>query len=262
MVVYIEYAFIENFVIDFAVLCLSLLGVKRKIRLKNICFASTMGGVFALLFPFLRLSNFLSFLLKTAIGLLLCLLAFGRIKSKNEGGMYAFSCILFFSFTALFAGALIAVGATGAFIWLGIALLCVATFIFIKKTRQRRVKEQFLYSCTITYKHERISVSGFYDSGNFANFEGAPVCFISPEIGFRFYEKNLEKEGGQVRDEITITTLNGKRKAKVYEGGLEIEENGKIFVCKKVYFAIATNMLSRGYKLLLNSRIFEERAEK
>ena len=262
MVVYIEYAFIENFLIDFVLLCLSLIGARRKIRAWNLCFSSTVGGVFALLFPLLPLPNFLSVLLKTAVGLLLCLLAFGRIKNKNDGGRYAFSCALFFSFTAFFAGALIAIGLTGAFIWLGVAFLSIVTFVFIKKIRKKRIKEPFLYPCTIHYKQEKISVLGFYDSGNFASFQETPVCFVSPEIAFRFYEKNLFKEGGQVRDEIVITTLNGNKKTRVYEGGLEIEENGKIFVCKRVYFAVATNMLSREYKVLLNSRIFEERAEK
>ena len=63
----------------------------------------------------------------------------------------------------------------------------------------------------------------------------------------------LESEG-QVRDEMQIETVNGKRVVRLYKGALFLEDG---ILLEEVYFAVSTNMLSRGYKLLLHSQIFE-----
>ncbi len=255
MVVYIEYAFAENFLIDYALLYLSLKASKTEIKVKKLLLSAFIGAVFALVFPLLALPQFLAFLLKFSVGALLCVIAFGRIKNKKDGGRYALTAVCFFCFTAFFGGALIALGIDGAFACLGVAIGSVFCLIGIKKFYRKRAREKFIYDCKIAYQQREIRVSAFYDSGNFACFQGAPVCFVSPEIAFEFYEA----DGAEAQAETAITTMSGVKKVRLYQGALEIEEKGKVFRAEKVYFAVSVNMLSREYKLLLHSRIFEER---
>ena len=55
MEIYIEYAFLENFLYDGGLLALAFFASKEKVRWGRIGLSATLGGVFALLFPFLQL---------------------------------------------------------------------------------------------------------------------------------------------------------------------------------------------------------------
>jgi hypothetical protein len=255
MVVYIEYAFAENFLIDCALLYLALKASNAKIRVWRLLVSACLGAVFALIFPLLVLPAFLLTALKICIGFFMCAVALETPKNKKVGGRYAFTAVCFFVFTAVFAGMLTALGVKSAFVWLCVAPFCVGALLGIRKLYQKRAREKFIYACVIWYKQKEIPVSAFYDSGNFACFQGAPVCFVSPEIAFDFYEA----DEGQPQAETTVKTVSGEKRVRLYQGSLKIEENGKALRVEKVYFAVSPNMLSREYKLLLNSRIFEER---
>ena len=254
MVVYVEYAFLENFVLDGALLVLALKAAKTPVRWAKLLLAAAFGGIFALLFPLLILPNFAAFLLKTAAALLLCVTAFPRIKTRVERGKFLLALSCFFAFTFCFGGALIALNAKGAFVFLGFAVGFVFALDFIKKLYKKRATEKFVYDCAIAYKQRRVSVLAFYDSGNFASYKGKPVHFLSPEIGFEIWEEELWQKGCE---ELCISTLAGEKKCKVFRGDLEVQEKEGATLLQGAYFALSANMLSRGYKLLLNSRAFE-----
>ena len=110
MVVYVEYALIQNFLLDGALLYLSLKGARVAFQRRNLLFAAFLGAVFAIVYPLLVLPEFLKTVLKFAVGALLCLVAFGRVKSKNEWGRYALSCFFFYLFTISFKYKLILFG--------------------------------------------------------------------------------------------------------------------------------------------------------
>ncbi len=258
MVVYVEYAFLENFLLDGSLLWLSLLASKTPVRVKNLLFSAAIGGVFAVVYPLLALPDLLGQTLKIAVGFLLCFLVAGRVKSKKEWGRYAFICVCFFALTFVFAGAITAVGATGAWVWLAFIVLGVNTLLLVKKLYEKRARDRYIYDCEIAYNEKRIKVLGFYDSGNFARFQNIPVCFVSPDIIFDlFQDVAMGEDSGQVCAEMAVTTVNGEKRVRLYRGELKIVEHKNIFI-KRVYFAPTVNMLSRGYKLLLNSRVFED----
>lgn len=262
MVVYVEYAFLENFLLDGVLLYLSLRAARVAFQWRNVLFASFLGALFALVFPLLTLPDFLKNVLKGGGGALLCLVAFGRVKGKSAWGRYALTCLFFFIFTFVFAGALTAVwqeGTSPALVVVAFALftpVCVELIAFFYK---KRAVEKHVYDCAIVYNKRVVKTFGFFDSGNFANKNGVPVCFVSPELVYDLWEEELFGEGGgQVCDEITVSTIAGEKKHRLFKGELQIwTERGK-FVVKEVYFSPSANMLTRGYKLLLNSRIFEE----
>ncbi len=265
MVVYVEYAFAWNFLLDATLLWLSLRAVKGKIRKVRLLLSSLLGAAFALLFPLLTLPSVLGTLLKVAVGCLLCLLAFGRVKTKNEWGKYALNCTFFFAFTCLFGGA--ALSLFGEDVHKGVllilfALLTVFSLLLIEKIYQKRAVEGRIYPCKIVYNLRETRLLGFYDSGNLASKNGLPVCFLSPDVFYDVWGEEIafgEREtGGQVCVEIAFETLAGKRVAKGRLGEVEIVQKKGRTVKKQVYFCSSANMLGRAYSLLLNARIFEE----
>lgn len=258
MVVYIEYALLENFLLDFVLLRLAFYASKVAVSGKRVCFSALLGAIFALLFPFLVLPIWLAVALKIAVGALFCLLAFGKIRNGKEWGRYALSTVFFFAFTFAFGGALTAllpsVPAKGL-VGIGFALLTLLGVLFVRKLYEKRAVERFVYACTVKNGKKSARVSAFYDSGNTARYKNRPVCILSPDIAWELWGEEMFETTGQVRDEMQISTLNGTRKTRLYKGKLTVEKETTV---DEVYFAVSANMLSRGYSLLLHSQIFED----
>lgn len=267
MTVYIEYAFLENFLLDGMLLYLSLLALKVAFKWKNLVFSALVGAVFALVFPLLCLPFFWAYFLKFAVGFLLCLLAFPRIKNKNDIGRYALTCALFFFLSFSFAGAIFAFSSGFSFSGNGyqieqtpfVFVLCAAIVFLIfvingiKKLYKKRLAFRHIYDCAILFEQRRVAILGFLDSGNLATANGAPVCFLSPEIAFEIWKNELFSPHG----EITIQTLGGEKTLPLFTGDLEIRKNTEIFKRKGVYFAPSAHMVSREYKMLLQANIFD-----
>lgn len=267
MTVYIEYAFLENFLLDSMLLYLSFRVAKVIFAWKKLLFSAGVGAVFALVFPLLSLPDLLANALKIAVGFLLCLLAFPRVKNKNDVGRYAFTCAVFFLLSFAFAGAVFALYngfsstndgyemAQTPFVF----VLCCAVgfFIFIAKLAQKiyRKKAVFrhVYDCAILYNKRRVDVLGFWDSGNLAQKDGLPVCFLSPDLAFDIWESELLFPHG----EITVQTLAGEKTLPLFKGDLEICDKQNTFSRKTVYFAPSAHMVSREYKMLLQANIFD-----
>ncbi len=257
MEIYIEYAFLENFLFDGGLLVLALYAAKSKIKWWRVCLSASLGGAFALLFPFIALPSFLKTALKFFVGALLCLLAFPRLKTRGEWRSCAWTTVFFFIFSFGFGGALL--GAYANFqrvpsylVYLGFTALCGASVFLLRKFYARKAVHKRIYPCTLLYGESRIHTQAFLDSGNLATKNGLPVCFLSPELFYELYGAEILEGGGQVCDEMSITTLSGGRKAALYHGEIEIEGTKK-----DVYFSPAVNMIGREYKVLLNFQIME-----
>lgn len=264
MTVYIEYAFLENFIFDGGLLLLTLYALRIPIKWRKVLFSAVFGAFFAVVYPFLHLPKILSLLLKIAVGFALILLAFGRLKNKNEWGMYALSAFFFFGLSFAYGGTLTAFtsgffkGKTPSILVL-IGFLCFSllVIILVKKLYQKRALHAFIYDCAILYNKRRVAVFGYLDSGNLATKNGAPVCFLSPDIFYELYGNEIVFCGGQVCDELLIHTLAGDKKVPLCKGELEIKTPKGIRAKKQVYFAMAANMISREYQLLLQANILE-----
>ena len=268
MVVYVEYAFLENFLFDGVLLCLSLVASKQILKWRKILFSSLFGAFFALIFPLLTLPNHLAFFLKIAFGFLLCMLPFGRLKTKKEWGRYAITSGFFFAFTFAFGGAL--TGVYTSFSWkkapqtltiFGFCLLTICAFLFSLKIYEKKRLYAYIYPCIVVANGKKTSALGFFDSGNLAIKNGLPVCFVAVDFFYEIWGHEIifsSEDTGQVRDEMQITTVSGVRKIPLYQGVIEVENGGKESKKKSVYFAPATNMIQREYKILLNGRIFDD----
>lgn len=251
MVVYIEYVFLENFCIDSALLYLSFVASRRKIRLRRLFFTGGLGGAYAVVFPLLSLSKIQSVLLHFCVGALLCLCAGkGGIKGK-DGGRVLLSVLIFYILSFSLAGALTFLGVRGYRLGIAILLLFCLGWLMIEKLWKKRAKNRFLYDCRIQNKGKTVNLLGFYDSGNFVEYKGLPVCMISPYIPLDIFEG-----GGQVCDEMTIYTMNGESKISIYLGEVQIKV-GKGWKKVQTYFSPNVHILQREYEILLSSRVFE-----
>ena len=61
-------------------------------------------------------------------------------------------------------------------------------------------------------------------------------------------------------DEIKILTVGGEKTTPIYKGEMQIFDGGEIRK-KQVYFAVATNMLSREYKMIFSPLAFEDNVD-
>ncbi len=268
MEIYIEYALVENFLYDFILLALSFAAVRVKVKWRWVFFSAGIGGGFAVLFPLLRLPSALSTAVKIAMGALLCLLPFGRLTKRKDGGKYILVTLLFFAFSFGFGGTLLVVYgplSTGErvpsyLVFLGFAILSAVGVWLIKRLYARRMLFGSIYTCTLSIGEKIFKADGFYDSGNLAVKNGAPVCFVSPSLMYDLIGEEILKTKGQVCDEMQISTLIGTKTVPLYEGEIAVNIGGQTLV-SRAYFAPSAHIIGREYAVLLNARLIRERED-
>ncbi len=265
MTVYIEYAFLQNFFLDGGLLWLSGRCVKFPLAWRRLFLAATVGGAYAVVAPLLVLPAFWTQVLQWAVGLCLPLLAVGRAQTKKEWGRYAWNALIFFALTFFFGGAMLgAIQPKGTLSFYAVAacfIALTALTLFLTETfYQKRSVERHIYPCKVLFGQKCLRLRGFYDSGNLAEKGGIPVCFLSADAFFDLFGATLlQEEGGQVCDEVAVTTLAGEKTLSVCKGEVEIELGRGESVKNEVYFARSANMIGREYKILINSRLLGER---
>ncbi len=257
----------QNFLLDGALVWLSLKGSKTPIKWQKILFSSLFGAVFAICYPMLGLGKALGFILKISAGILLCMLAFGRLKNKREWGRFGIFSALFFCLSFAFGGAIFSGAQYFSGEWIKtlltpicFLLLSAASLLLIRKIYKKRAVWQHVYECKVINGEKSVSALGFLDSGNMATKNGVPVCFLSPERAYELWSEEWlfqEKDRGQVWDELQISTLAGTKKTPLMKGSLEIRTEEGVRQIKEVYFAVSPNMISKEYTMLLHSRILE-----
>ena len=253
MTVYIEYAFLENFLLDFLLLRLALKGGKERTKFSKIALGACVGGVFALVYPFLRLPKLCLLFLKVAVAALMCAVAFDKMKTKNEQSRYAFTVVLFFVFSFSAAGALTFFRADGFYIFVGFGWVCVFAELLVKAFYRKKAEKSGVYACKIAYKRQKIHVFGLYDTGNLACYQNVPVCFVSPDVLYDLLGEDFYKSDGQVCDEIVVHTISGEKRLPVYLG--QIIVNGEE---KRTYFAPGAHIVNKAYAVLINRCILVE----
>ena len=274
MEVYVEYAIVENFLIDGMLLWLSLKMTKRKISFVRLFFAAALGAAFAVIFPLFSLGAFLGTSLKLAVGALLVFVAIG----ENGWGRYALSLACFYGASFALGGGLIAVydlfslpyiqsgGVIVAAVPLGGVLLgCVlflATCIWcIKRLYRRRRILRFVYPCKIVLGARTVEAFGFLDSGNRATVMGKkgdfrfyPLHFLSPDLAFQI----LDGREPVSFAETAVTTVGGKKQVKFFMADrLEIYSDGRWNIIERAYFAPSSHIRDREYKILLSAHCLD-----
>ncbi len=268
MEIYIEYVLIENFLYDGALLWLAYRAAKIELRVWRLCLSAGLGAVFAVIFPLLHLPMSVGVVCKITVGCLLCLFPFERLRGRGQIGRYLWVTTLFFLFSFGFGGALLGIYGPLSMgekipswlVFVGFFFLTAWGIWLIKRFYAKRRIQGRCYDCRLSIDQVSIASVGFYDSGNLATYQGIPVCFVSPALLYDLIGEKIWKDEGQVRDEMVIFTLAGKKKVELYNGKIEVKTGFESNV-SEVYFAPSKNMIGREYAVLIHARILEGQAE-
>ena len=262
MEIYIEYALLENFLYDGVLLWLAYYTAKVKGALWKLCLSAGLGAVFAAVYPLLGLPIGVGLVCKIAVGCLLCLMPFPALRARGQMRRYVFTCIVFFAFSFGFGGALLGIyGVTDEkvpswLVFIGFAVLSASGVCLVKRLYAKRQVYCGCYDCRVQVDDVSVTAVGFYDSGNLAIHKNTPVCFISPAVLYDLIGEKIMKCGGQVCDEMYISTLGGQKRTSLYRGKIEVKTGAGNVSCE-VYFAPSKNMIGREYAVLIHARILE-----
>lgn len=223
MVVYLEYAFAENFMLDLLLCYLALLCARTERRPLRLTVAAAVGGVEAIVFPLISLPVWAAYLTKIAGGALLPILS----VRKGSGKTYFIAVASFFGLTFALGGAL-----TAAYSFFGVEyaegngylverapvglVLAFSGFFALAVSKgigrffAFRTAERFLLPCELKGERE-VHWKGLADSGNGLTFRGRPVCVLSAAAAYAVLGREAREIG-----RMEIGTVNGKRASPVY----------------------------------------------
>lgn len=250
MQVYVEFALLENFCMDFTLLYAAKAAVKNSASYWRIAFGAVLGACFAVVFPLFKLGNVWAAVLKILSGLVICLLA-GKFKSFK--GCLKF-CGVFLVLTALLGGALIGIfslagvdyisgeGYILSSVPVGIPLFGALIIIIGAKKLAARLSKSHKNSvtCRIYAGQSHIELKGFFDSGNKVYCRGAPVSVIPKE------EAEKLSVGVRINDEVKIHTVAGSKTIKVFTADkIEINFGEKTDIIYGVKVGVSPQRIDR-----------------
>ena len=220
MQVYVEFALLENFCMDFTLLYCAKLVTKNRAGIFRIAIAAVFGACFAVVFPLFNLNAALSASLKIISGFIICLLA---CKFKGFKAYFKMTAV-FMAFTFVLGGALIGIFSLAGISYesgngyylssvpVGIPLFCALCLIIAARKIAQRLKksESATVKCVIFAGGKHIEIDGFYDSGNKVYHFGQPVSVIP------FSEAEKLVDVSRIKDEVKIHTVAGSKKLKIF----------------------------------------------
>lgn len=265
MVVWVEVAFLENFLIDGVLLFLSLRLARVRVRPFRLFLSAAVGGAEAVLFPLFSLPKRSAYAVKFLGGALLPLLTVGEKRARP----YIAATISFFALTFAFGGLLVAAysffgveraegnaflveQAPVALILSGLLLFAALVFFLSKAIWRYRAVRRSLVPCTLRVGERTVRCSAFSDSGNLLTFRGEPVCVATAAAVFALFGREAAAAG-----RISLTTVNGSRTSPVFAcDELTVEREGKILKRRGVFLTVGA--LPRGeYELVISPALME-----
>ena len=264
MVVYVEYVFAENCLLDGVLLYLAVKCVHGRISALRLFLSAGLGGGAALLFPLIALLDPFLGIVKFLTGILLAILAVPGRRFTVWIKTSAFFFLFTFSLGGLLAAVYSFFGAkytNGTFTVsrapvLLVVLISAAFAIILSKTisawKSSRLMKQGMYLCMLETKEKEVRWSGFADSGNLLTFRGQGVCVLSAASAYVLFGKEAKPVG-----RIAIDTVNGKSVAPVYVcEQMKICIRGKFVSAGKSYFTVG-EVGMRECRLILSAALLE-----
>lgn len=259
MQVYVEYALIENFCMDFTLLAAAKAAAKNPAKYGRIAVASVLGACFAVVYPLFELDGVVGIIVKLVSGAAMCAVA-GRFQSFK--GYLKFTA-LFTAATFLVGGGLIALfslagvsykqggGYVLSSVPVGIPLFAalMLALVIIRVRRKFVANKNVNAYCKIYFKDKSAVCPAFYDSGNKVYMSGAPVSIIPAYIA-----KKLT-DGESIKTYTEIHTVAGKSKIPVFTAEkIEIDDGKSKITRQNVALGISPKHI---YKMVLHPDLSE-----
>ena len=232
MIVYIEYVFINNLIVNLVICYIALKLNKLKIKAVRLIMVSIIGAIIAVIYPLIAKYNII---LRILLSFLMVLLL-AKYKSVWE---YIVTLAIFYIVTFTFAGGVMMLESssykdlasfkggiefTPALTAIGVFVVFILMKFFTKEIYIRKNKSLLEYKTEISTEFGKCEVKAFYDSGNCLYNENQPVIIISDNLYNQI-------KGGE-EDLIGINTLSGKNFLKLIKVRLVIyidDNMNKIF---------------------------------
>ncbi len=264
MVVYWEYAFAENFLLDWCLLYLALLTARGKMNYLRLTFSAALGGAEGVLFPLVKLPIAALYAVKILGGVLLVFVAHsGRWKSL------LIATFSFFGYTFALGGLIVAAysffqieyrieqgylleGAPVGLILGGGGTFTILLRITIKHAFHFRKVQSLCIDCTLKNGVQTCRAKGLVDSGNLLRFRGEPVSVISPTLALALFGKNQSFEGT-----MSVTTVHGTRPCPLLRCEKAELGIGQGITREGALFAVA-DVGSREFQMILHTAWTEE----
>lgn len=261
MVVFIEYAIIDNLVIDFLILKITFAILNITLDKGRVLISSLFGTLIALLLPLVYEEKIISILVRLSCGLIMCILA----NKHNSIRSYFIFTITFFTLTFLFLGAILGIFSLFNIEYsteISITLMILPFYIIYKGIggaikflyRQKDIIS-FTYQIEISVNNMVKTAKGFLDTGNAVFDNDNPVIFCGKNFFNHFIDENFAR---LKLKKILINTISGQTE----NFAITIDEL-KIYIGKKVnIFKMVTLCVSNisfdGYDIILHPSLFKE----
>ncbi|MBQ7105676.1 MAG: sigma-E processing peptidase SpoIIGA [Bacilli bacterium] len=159
MIIYIDLIFLLNIYLDFLIILVTSLILKRNISIKRILVGSFVGGISTFLL-FMELSSSLLFLFKFLFSILMIISSFSYKSFK-----YFINNLFYLYITSMVLG-----GGLYIFEFDNIFLLLIFSFIilyfYIKELSKLKNNYNNYYKVEFLYKNNKYNFIGYIDSGN------------------------------------------------------------------------------------------------
>ena len=205
----VEFALIDNLVINFLILKISSLILKSDGRFLRLALASSFGAIFALLSPILALPIWLSVTYKILLGVVMTRIGLNPIGLRKNILSFVVFCLTTavmggacFGIIYLFSGEIQGSGVIlfGGEIPVGVIIFvvsCVAFLIFrlIKYFSRRKLFDNFIFKTEIENKGKQVSFESYLDTGNklYDPETNAPVMIVEYAVFSKLFNVPIDK---------------------------------------------------------------------
>ncbi len=266
MTVYIEYAILDNLIINYLLIKTATRCALVKTNFLWLILASLLGTAVAVILPLFNLDNLFLLIIKIALAFLITLVGGKYISIKK----YFFTVFLFTFFTFLCGGFIIAlfnlamidyenyfISGYDSAVPIGVTALLVylaskGVVLAVTKLLKERNLRPFLRSCAIIIDKKKFVVKGFIDSGNglYDTKSGLPIIVCSNSLFEKLKRNNVKKSVSK----INFDTVSGTSQMELYVIDRLLIYNGiKVNIFNNVLIGVSPfGFNSNSYELLLH----------
>ena len=278
MEVYIEYAIIDNLVMNAILLHLSFYINQLKYKKWQLILSNILGTICSILIPLFIIPNALLLAIKIALAMSMIFVATGKIKIKK----YILILLTFLTLTFLLGGLCfgvieilgLKVDGGGVLLFndfsfpMSILIVVIACYVWVIKLLVHTIKNRLNISSSfvdVDVRKDNVCVHllGYIDTGNFAcDKNGNSLIFISPRMFHRLFPKIditkfvLQKIG---QDDIAgsyYTKINDVTKNNITLvvpiDNIEVNVGNKNKSTKNVFVAVSQNNFGGEFDILLS----------
>lgn len=266
MKIYIEQLIFTNLIIDFCIILMISKLLQNKTGFFRVFLSSFLGSVITLIYP-LCPNNLIVNILKISTALVM--LQIIQIKPKQ----LPLSVLLMLALSYVIGGCVLSNFGTqsaGGYMLNPSSLLPVyaitilATFVclrLIRWVKSKVISSAQVYSTTLTYRGNSVSIKSFIDSGNsLTDLDNSPVSLINfdtfSKLTTTTLEEYLNNDFSKLNSPhfITANTIAGRKKILVFNIDTLILNGKKPVEYHNIKIGVATNFdNSKEYKAILNS---------